>query len=385
MLNFPPAEVVSPESRGFWPWERPAATFAPSWDIIENGWLVGVWTIARLAGPPRASLQSRVVRSRNSRGMVDSIQVFSDDSTRPTRSISLDYDHEGRLLEFFEESTGRRHRLSFEYNARGDVVREKSVLVPEPGAPAQVRTAQSFYDADGRLRRVIVRDRRGRLLECRLFDATGSHVSTRSYGPDGRLEATETVSRDTQRRKITLVEVRYSLHGPSGMIRPESRRSDLSEYDRSGGLLRREIVDERNRGSGGQVSWCRVVREVIRYDSHVDRPLFDRSEFYNQWSETAALETVYLINIDYHYNGRDRRPAGSVTTECDFLDNTVVHNTTRVDYNVEGKPPTSPCLPFLGGDADRHVIHEYRHDGHLRRRRVFEGSPGIQTQAAVYE
>jgi len=384
MQNFP-LRNNNPPCQRLWPWERSAAVFAPSPDLLQNGWFHGSWRTARHIATPNAAGWSRVERGWNDAHLIASIQVYNGSRCAPSRSIALDYDRSGRLVEVFEVHGTRRSRLAFQYDAAGRVIRESSVELGGDDDTPRVGIAESFHDAAGRIRRVVARDRDGVLRECRLYNTDGSHIQTRLYDKTGRLETMQRYSYDARRRMAVLQEIRFTARGPDGSTRAESRQTDVSWYDARGGLLRREILDERSRDAGGAaVSWNRVVSEVVQYDGTAERPVSDHCRYFDQWQNAGQAETVFQIVIDYQYD-RDLRLIRTTTTEHDLLLGTVLPHVTLHEHRSAGTPVIAEsCRPGVHL-PDRRVLHEYRPDGNLSRRRVFEGLPLLETQTVIYE
>jgi YD repeat-containing protein len=384
MLNLPSPDI-DPACRRAWPWERFSAVFAPPSELLQNGWFRGRWTTARLDEPSTPGGWSRVEREWNDAGMLASIHVFHGLHSTPIRTIALDYDRAGRLVEVFDVDGPRRFRLGFQYNASGQVIRESALVLDGDDGGPRVGMAESFQDIAGRVRRVLVRDRAGSLRECRLHNADGSRIQTRLYDVAGRLEAKESYFYDKARRMAVLNEVRFDLRSSAGLSRAESRRTDVTWHDERGGLLRREVLDKRNRAvAGAPASWNLVAGEVVHYAGTAERPVSDVSCFFDQWQEAGNAEIVFQIAIDYQYD-EDFRLIRATTTEHDMLLGTIVPHVTLYEHRTTG----APAMPNSLGDNDRHpdrrILHEYGPQGHLSRRCVLEGSPLLETQTVVYE
>jgi hypothetical protein len=384
MLNLPPSKVA-PARHGTWPWERITAVFTPPLDLLQNGWFRGRWTTARLDDRPNHNEWSRVEREWNDADMLASIHIFRGSHARPIRTIALDYDRSGRLVEVFEVAGPRRFRLAFQYNALGQVVRESSLVLDGDEGGSRMGTAESFHDVAGRVRRVLVRDRRGTLRECRLHNADGSRIQTRLYDTSGRLEAKESYFYDSERRMAVLREVRFDLRCSGGCSRAESHRTDVSWYDERGGLLRREVLDKRNRAAAGAAAnWNLVASEVVHYDGTAERPISDLSCFFDQWQEDGKPEIVFQIAIDYQYDAESRL-IRATTTDHDMLLGTITPHVTLYEHRTTGEPAIVYSFGDNGRHPDRRILHEYGPQGYLSRRCVLEGCPLLETQTVVYE
>jgi hypothetical protein len=301
------------------------------------------------------------------------------------RSIALDYDTEGRLVELQDESATRSYRLSYGYDAAGTL--EEEVFVhwgrPDDGE-LSIQTASHRRDeAAEDVRRVEVRDGVGRLLEAGRYAPHGGMLESRSHDGVGRLVRLERAEFHEDGRVAR--SWRFVYHGPGQDAvddEPARRLREDYTYDPAdGSLTRRRLTEEVRIAQGpGRSTWRTTVDEVIHYVQGV--PGRDETRFFEIDLDGEVAECQRLA-IDYDYDDQ-RRLVEMRVVEQDLRTGETHQRISRFGHRQVPEGATGPLLREIWnedlvseepqGAFECRVDRLYQADGELRRLLIYERS-----------
>jgi YD repeat-containing protein len=341
----------------------------------------------------------QIDRDRDERGRVTRIALRVAGVRDVLRSIVLEYDAEGRLIELHDESAVRSYRLSYRYDAAGGL--EEEVLVRWSHADDLVIQTAS-HQRDGtveELRRVEVRDGVGHLLQVASYATHGGILDSRSYDLAGRLARHERSEFHDDGRMARSWRFIYDEPGRApGEDRPSRRLREDYTYDpESNSLTRRRlteeipIVDHPSRGT-----WRTTVDEVIQYAHGL--PLRDETRFL-EVDASGRVTECQRLEIDYQYDV-ERRLVEMRVVEQDLRTGEIHHRVSRFGHRQVPEGATGPLLREIWCEAgdrresqpeapqdefDCRVDRLYQADGELRRLMIYERNSRLPAGVFVYD